>query len=90
MYGIKNPPPSYTSVPIATQTMNTGQGFVRSSGFMRFTARVAAFGMLVRDSEDKGTSSYREIYAWLKDVELVDRQGLKEEFRQLVKRAHRL
>ncbi len=83
-------PMSYTSVPIATQIMDTGQDFVRSSDFMRFTASVAAFSMLVRDSKYKGTSSYREIYAWLKDVELADRQGFKKEFRQLVKRAHRL
>lgn len=83
-------PSFYTSVPIAKQIMDTGQDFVRSSDFMRFTASVAAFGMLVRDSEYKGTSSYREIYAWLKDVELDDRQGFKKEFRQLVKRAHSL
>lgn len=83
-------PLSYTSVPIATQIMDTGQDFVRSSDFMRFTASVAAFSMLVRDSKYKGSSSYREIYAWLKDVELADRQGFKKEFRQIVKRAHRL
>ena len=57
------------------------------SGDFRFAAAVAEFGMLLRDSEFKGDTSYDTIMELLKDAPLSD--DYREEFFSLVKIAER-
>lgn len=51
-----------------------------------FAGCVAEFGMLLRDSEYKGTSSYNGILKALGDIN-IEEDGYKEEFKELVKKA---
>jgi len=54
---------------------------------MKFTAATAPFGMLLSDSQYKGTSSYDSIISWLDSTILNDEHGFKAQFRHLVKTA---
>lgn len=56
----------------------------------RFAAAVAAFGMLLRDSEYKGTATLAEGLAWSRGSRGQDIGGRRTEFVQLVDRATRL
>jgi Ca-activated chloride channel family protein len=54
---------------------------------MKFCSSVAAFSMLLTDSEYKGTSNYDEVLNWLDQVNLNDQHQFKSEFRELVVKA---
>jgi len=64
-----------------------GTTFNQLSDFMKFTAATAPFGMLLSDSQYKGTSSYDNIISWLDSTILNDEHGFKAQFRHLVKTA---
>ena len=51
-----------------------------------FAAGVAEFGMLLRDSEYKGTASYQEIYDRLKVIPGAMDDEFKAEFLYMVKK----
>ncbi|GJM29728.1 MAG: VWA domain-containing protein [Cyclobacteriaceae bacterium] len=50
----------------------------------RWSAAVASFGMLLRDSEFKGNATYANIELWARGAIGVDRQGYRAEFIKLV------
>ncbi len=53
---------------------------------LKFTACVLEFGMLLRESDYKGTSSYDSVLTMLSELEdYVTKDAYKEEFRELVK-----
>ena len=54
------------------------------SGDFRFAASVAAFGMLLRESEYKGETTYDQVQKWARDSVGMDRNGLRSEFVKLV------
>jgi Ca-activated chloride channel homolog len=56
----------------------------------RFAAAVAAFGLLLRDSEYKGTATWAEVQTWAADALGEDRRGYRRDFVQLVEKAGRL
>lgn len=56
-----------------------------SSGNFRFSAAVAAFGMILRDSRYKGDFSYEDVIALAEDSRGKDRNGYRGEFIGLVK-----
>jgi len=58
-----------------------------SSDNFRFAAAVAAFGMLLRDSEFKGQASYPGVLALAEKARGQDREGYRVEFINLVKLA---
>ncbi|MGV3504596.1 MAG: YfbK domain-containing protein [Adhaeribacter sp.] len=58
-----------------------------SSDNFRFAAAVAAFGMLLRDSEFKGQASYPSVLALAEKARGQDREGNRVEFINLVKLA---
>lgn len=66
------------------------QRFENCSADLRFAAAVSMFGMLLRDSEYKGTSNYRQIMAWSVPDADTDINGLRSEFRTLVRKAQLL
>ncbi|MCA9543264.1 MAG: DUF3520 domain-containing protein, partial [Myxococcales bacterium] len=58
-----------------------------TSADFRFSAAVAAFGMLLRDSQHKGASSYGLILGLARDAKGADRAGYRAEFIRLVEKA---
>ncbi|WP_346859984.1 von Willebrand factor type A domain-containing protein [uncultured Draconibacterium sp.] len=56
-----------------------------TSDDFRFSAAVASFGMVLRDSEFKGTSSLSSILDLARDAKGTDEEGYRSEFIQLVK-----
>jgi Ca-activated chloride channel family protein len=66
------------------------QTLARSSVDFRFAAAVASFGMILRDSPYKGTSSFDSVIGLAEDSLGSDRYGYRREFLQLVQRARQL
>jgi Ca-activated chloride channel homolog len=56
----------------------------------RFAGAVAAFGMLLRDSEYKGEASFAKVREWAAGALGENRNGLRSEFVSLVEKAQRL
>lgn len=80
-------PDAESSVPLRLDIFDQGKSFQQSSDFMRFTASVAAFSMLITQSQYKGESSYEQVLSWLNGVKLKDEHGFKAEFKSLVEAA---
>ena len=59
--------------------------FAKTSDNFRFSAAVASFGMLLRDSEFKGTSSYSEVFKMAQKAKGKDEEGYRAEFLNLVR-----
>ena len=57
---------------------------VASSDNFYFSAAVAAFGMIVRDSEYKGTATTEQVLALARDAQGEDAEGYRAEFIRLV------
>lgn len=83
-------PDADVSIPLTLSIFDNGNSFSEASNFMRFTASVASFGMLLRDSDYKGSSSYDQITSWLNATTLNDEHGFKNELKALVNRAKSL
>ncbi|MEM6397969.1 MAG: VWA domain-containing protein [Bacteroidota bacterium] len=83
-------PDSDTSVPMELPVFEQGFPFEQASDFTQFTASVALFGLLLRESAYSGDGTYDDILDWLDDVNLEDEHGFKAEFRELVARARGL
>jgi Ca-activated chloride channel family protein len=62
----------------------------RGSPDFRFASAVAAFGLLLRESEYKGTATWDDVEQWAKSGLAQDRQGYRADFLDLVNRAERL
>jgi Ca-activated chloride channel family protein len=62
----------------------------KTSDNFRFSAAVAQFGMLLRNSKFKGTSSYRESIQLAKDARGRDEEGYRAEFIRLIELAEML
>lgn len=61
--------------------------FEKTSDNFRFAASVAQFGMLLRDSEFKGTSSFSSVVRVASGAKGKDAEGYRKEFIKLVKKA---
>ncbi len=61
-----------------------------TSDNFRFAAAVAQFGMMLRNSEFKQSSSYKNILALAGGATASDEEGYRKEFTTLVKKASRL
>lgn len=76
---------------LITHTVNDKMtGLDRTSANFRFATAVAQFGMLLRNSEFKGTASYPNILALGKSALGMDKEGYRAEFLQLVSKAQQL
>jgi Ca-activated chloride channel family protein len=65
-------------------------GSQTDSADVRFAAAVAAFGMLLRDSEHKGTASFADVLELAHQGQGPDPGGYRAEFIQLVESARAL
>lgn len=77
-------PSSDVSIPLNLEVFDENTSFAESSDFMRFTASIAAFSMVLRDSEYKGTATPEKVSSWLSSTSLTDVHNFKSELRSLV------
>ncbi|RDV12009.1 DUF3520 domain-containing protein [Pontibacter diazotrophicus] len=70
---------------ITTTVLNKAVPESASSDNFRFSAAVAAFGMLLRDSEFKGTATYAQVLSLAEGAQGTDSEGYRAEFIRLVK-----
>jgi Ca-activated chloride channel homolog len=69
-----------------------GKDGVRKSGStdFRFAAAVAGFGLLLRDSEYKGSATWADVKSWAANAVGEDRRGYRKDFLGLLEQAERL
>jgi len=80
-------PDGETSTPLATTVRDDGG---EASANLRFAAAVAEFGMLLRNSEHKGTASFAQALELGRGATGDDPDGFRTEFIGLVEQAQRL
>ncbi|WP_435137188.1 vWA domain-containing protein [Formosa sp. A9] len=83
-------PDSDSSIPLDLEIYDKGNSFSEASDFMKFTAGVASFSMLITDSEYKGDSSYLNVLNWIDNLNLSDEHNFKSEFKEIVKMTQEL
>jgi Ca-activated chloride channel family protein len=66
---------------------DTGATFASASSDFKFAAAVAAFGMVLRDSPQKGASTMADVATWAREGVDSDAGGYRTEFISLVERA---
>lgn len=84
------PPKSDTSIEIVNPVKGEAVSFDNASENFRFAAAVAGFGMMLRNSEHKGKTSYGWIYSAAKSAMGDDEYGYRAEFLKLVKAAKQM
>ncbi|MDF1694655.1 MAG: VWA domain-containing protein [Saprospiraceae bacterium] len=80
-------PDADVSIPMELDIYDEGNSFEKSSDFMKFTSGIAAFAMLITDSEYKEETNYNDVIDWLKSTNLKDVHGFKSEFIKVVEKA---
>lgn len=77
-------PTEDVSKPMQLEIYDTNTDFESASESMRFAASVAGLGLVMRDSEYKGTLTYENIQNWANNAKSYDPYGFKTEFVRLV------
>ncbi|MFN3939243.1 MAG: von Willebrand factor type A domain-containing protein [Chitinophagales bacterium] len=77
-------PDSDVSKLIETSVTETHQPLAQSSDNFRFAASVAEFGMLLRDSEFKGSATYEDVVKLANSAKGADSEGYRSEFISMV------
>ncbi len=83
-------PKENSSLLITKTVYDEHSSFEEASTNLRFAASVASFGMLLRNSEYKGNSSYAKVIKWANGALGEDKEGSREEFTELVEKANEL
>jgi Ca-activated chloride channel family protein len=78
-------PTGHKSRMIAKAIDSRPEQLSESSDNFRWSAAVACFGMLLRDSEFSGTASYDQVEQWAKQAKGRDTQGYRAEFIKMVR-----
>lgn len=78
-------PDSETSILFDTPVRNDPKPFASCSENLRFSAAVAAYGLLLRNSGYKGNASYESVLSLAKNAFGKDDEGYRAEFVRLVK-----
>ena len=81
---------SDNSIPLSLDIFDEGNRFDQASDHMQFTAAVASFGLVLRDSEYKGNADFDSILTWLDEANLPDPYGYKSELKDLISSAKSL
>ncbi|WPQ64668.1 von Willebrand factor type A domain-containing protein [Chitinophaga sancti] len=83
--------PKSNSSKVFTQTMRwNSQKVTRIPDDFKMATAVAAFGMLLRNSEFKGKATYEQVLTLAESAKGADKEGYRAEFIQLVKKAQLL
>ena len=69
---------------------DTGFDFAAAPNDLKFAAAVAEFGMILRDSEYKGTGSLQQVIEWAQQGTGADVNGYRADFIELVRKAQSL
>ena len=80
-------PEKDTSVLTQFTVKESGEEFREASQDFKFAAAVAAFGMVLRDSEYKGSADMERALEWAKEGTGADKHGYRHEFIRLIHRA---
>lgn len=80
-------PDEDVSKPIDLEIFDDGTSFGNATDHMVFTASVAGFAMILRDSKYKGNLTYDQILSWTGNTLHDDPYHFRAEFRQLVQKA---
>lgn len=83
-------PNGKTSMEISHVVNNTMRNIYQAGLNARFATSVAMMGMLLKNSEHKGTATYEKVLALGKSGKGNDEEGYREEYLKLVKQAKRL
>ncbi len=83
-------PTSDVSQLMSLEIPDQNASFDQASEHMRFAAGVASFGLLMRDSEYKGQTSYEQIYDWCSGAMSYDPGGYRQELLELIEQANEL
>jgi Ca-activated chloride channel family protein len=83
-------PDGKTSSKLEFPIVDNRQQFGAASNDFKFASAVASFGMLLRESEHRGTSSYASVLEIAEDGSGRDPHSYRAEFLQLVRRAQEL
>jgi Ca-activated chloride channel family protein len=83
-------PDGDTSKRLEFPVTDSGKSFERASMDFKFATAVAEFGMLLRDSEFKGNSSYGAVLELAEEAKGTDAEGYRSEFLNLVRKAQEL
>lgn len=73
-----------TSKLLSKIVKNKVNEFENTSDNFRFSASVAGFGMILRDSEFKGSSDYKNVIEWANGAKGQDKNGYRAEFIRLI------
>ena len=83
-------PSETTSQLLTASIVDEGKSAFEASPDTQFALAVAQFGMLLRDSKYKGTSSYADVLALARAMRGTDADGFREEFARMVETARTL
>ena len=67
--------------------VDTGVDFSKADGDFQFAAAVAGWGMLLRDADQKGATTFEQVLNWAENGLGDDTGGYRAEFMQLVRRS---
>jgi Ca-activated chloride channel homolog len=76
--------------PVERIVRDNGSAFARAPQDLKFAAAVAEFGMILRDSEYKGNGTFENVLQWAVEGKGADREGYREDFVELVRKAQAL
>lgn len=80
-------PTSEESSRLEFPLIDSGEVFAEASKDFKFAAAVAGFGMLLRESPHKGTTSFDSVHGWAESGLGEDSNGYRREFMELVRKA---
>ena len=83
-------PNQSTSQLLAVLVVDRGQKLENASTNLKFSAAVAAFGMVLRDSQYKGTANFDEVLKLSSQSQGTDLDGYRAEFIRLVQKSKTL
>jgi Ca-activated chloride channel family protein len=83
-------PNQSTSQLLAVPVVDRGQKLENASTNLKFSAAVAAFGMVLRDSQYKGTANFDEVLKLSSQSQGTDLDGYRAEFIRLVQKSKTL
>jgi Ca-activated chloride channel family protein len=83
-------PESDKSESLERAVVDDGKQFANASADFKFAAAVAEFGMLLRDSEFKGSGTLGAVLEWAQEGKGVDTSGYRAGFLELVRKAEAL
>ena len=86
----KQPDAQESQEPLVFTLRDEGQAFGRASADFKFAAAVASFGMLLRDSQHRGETSYDAVLEIAQSALGPDRDGYRAAFLDLVRKAKAL